>query len=103
MASLLNWAKEQFDYILVDSAPMGVVSDTTMVAPQCDGTVLVVETAKVPYRAAQGVVRTLLDANCNVLGAILNKVENAPGHSYKYKNYAYEHLEYVQMEPASDE
>lgn len=87
MKSLMEWGKSQFDYILVDTAPLGVVSDAAVLATRCDGAVVVVEAGKVPYRAAQGVVQQLNDANCPVLGVVLNKVENAVGRSYKYRAY----------------
>lgn len=85
--SLLEWGKSQFDYILIDTAPLGVVSDAAVLAPKCDGAVVVVEAGKVPYRAVQSVVQQLRDANCPVLGVVLNKVENAVGRNYKYSTY----------------
>lgn len=92
--SLLEWGKSQFDYILIDTAPLGVVSDAAVLAPKCDGAVVVVEAGKVPYRAVQNVVQQLRDANCPVLGVVLNKVENAVGRNYKhstYNKYAYQY------------
>lgn len=90
---LMEWGRSQFDYILVDTAPLGVVSDAAVLAPVCDGAIVVVEAGKVPYRAVQAVVQQLRDADCPVLGVILNKVENAPGRRYKYnyKKYAYQY------------
>ena len=86
--ALLDWGRKQFDYILVDTAPLGTVSDAALLARKCDGAVVVIEAAKIPYRAVQGVVQQLRDANCPVLGAVLSKVENASSRNYKYTKYA---------------
>lgn len=89
--ALLDWGRKQFDYILVDTAPLGTVSDAALLARKCDGAVVVIEAAKIPYRAVQGVVQQLRDANCPVLGAVLSKVENASRRNYKYTKYAYQY------------
>ncbi len=90
LSSLLDWGRKQFDYILVDTAPLGTVSDAALVARKCDGAVVVIEAGKIPYRAVQGVVQQLRDADCPVLGAVLSKVENASSRNYKYTKYAYQ-------------
>ena len=89
MGALLDWARNQFDYILVDAAPLGNVIDAAVIAPQCDGSAVVVESGKMSRRIVQGVVQQLKDAGCPVLGVILNKVEKA--HSRSYHNYKYEY------------
>ena len=89
--ALLDWGRKQFDYILVDTAPLGTVSDAALLARKCDGAVVVIEAAKIPSRAVQGVVQQLRDANCPVLGAVLSKVENASSRNYKYTKYAYQY------------
>lgn len=89
--ALLDWGRKQFDYILVDTAPLGTVSDAALLARKCDGAVVVIEAAKIPYRAVQGVVQQLRDANCPMLGAVLSKVENASSRNYKYTKYAYQY------------
>ena len=89
--ALLDWGRKQFDYILVDTAPLGTVSDAALLARKCDGAVVVIEAAKIPYRAVQGVVQQLRDANCPVLGVVLSKVENASSRNYKYTKYAYQY------------
>lgn len=33
---LLNWTREQFDYILIDNAPISLVTDGLLTAPHCD-------------------------------------------------------------------
>lgn len=91
--ALLDWARKQFDYVLVDAAPLGSVIDAAVLANQCDGAAVVVESGKISRRVVQGVLQQLKDAGCPVLGVILNKVDKPHGRSYynyKYKyNYEY--------------
>ncbi len=89
MTAMLEWARKQFDYILVDSAPLGTVIDAAALAPQCDGSAIVIESAKISRHTVQGVAQQLKDAGCPVLGVILNKVEKAHGRSYYNHHYEY--------------
>lgn len=90
--TLLEWSRKEFDYILVDSAPLGTVIDAAAIAPKCDGAVLVVEAEKVSYKAAQSVVQQLKNAGCPVMGVVLNKV-NYKSHKRYYSHY-YRKYEY---------
>lgn len=83
---LLADLRPQYDFILVDCAPLGMVVDSAVVAPQCDGAVLVMEAGTVSYRLAQEVQRKLQNAHCNLLGVVLNKVDRR---SDKYYSYGY--------------
>lgn len=92
--SLMSWAREQFDYVLIDSAPLGAVIDAAVLAPKCDGAVIVIESDRIPYKTAQSVVQQLDDAGCPVLGAVLNKVNFRNGRKYYnhyYRKYGYEY------------
>lgn len=91
---MLDWARTQFDYILIDSAPLGTVIDAAVLAPKCDGSVIVVEAERVPYRAVQNVAHQLKGANCPILGVILNKVNYNSSRKYYnhyYRKYGYEY------------
>lgn len=39
---LLNFAKEHFDYVLLDCAPIGAAIDAAVIAKHCDGAILVI-------------------------------------------------------------
>jgi Mrp family chromosome partitioning ATPase len=77
--------RDQFDYIIIDAPPLGMVADAAAMAPFCDGSILLLEAGRIPYRMAQNVASKLKNTNCPILGVILNKV----GHSKngKYSGY----------------
>ena len=57
---LLEFAKQQFDYILIDSAPIGAAIDAAVIAKKCDGAVLVIGQGEVNSRLIQSVVWQVL-------------------------------------------
>ena len=68
-------AREQYDYILLDSAPLGSVIDSAVIAKECDGSVIVVESGVISYRFVQEIKMQLDKSGCPVLGVILNKTD----------------------------
>jgi len=72
---LINMEREIYDYIIIDTPPLGVVIDSANVAEVCDGTIMVVESNNISYKFAQRVLKQLEKGKCRVLGAVLNKVE----------------------------
>lgn len=71
---MIETLKPRYDYIIVDTPPLGIVIDSANVAKFCDGTILVVETHSIRYKLAQKVVKQLEKGNCRILGAVINKV-----------------------------
>lgn len=66
--------KESYDFIIIDSPPLGSVIDSAVIAPKCDGVILVIENNAISYKFAQDVKQQLDKTNCRILGAVLNKV-----------------------------
>lgn len=86
---LMAYAREHFDMVLIDSPPLGSVIDTAIIAPKCDGAVLVVEANKCSYRFVQDIKKQLEITGCRILGVVLNKVKVEKGSYYSryYKRY----------------
>lgn len=68
-------AREKFDYVLIDTPPLGSVIDAAVVAKVSDGMCLVVTANEISYRFAQKVREQMLKTECPILGVILNKVK----------------------------
>ena len=83
---LLENAKELYDYIIIDTPPMLNLIDGAIIANQCDGAVIVVESGGISYRMAQKVKSQLEKSGCRILGAVLNRVGGEYGSGY-YKKY----------------
>lgn len=78
---LLEYLRNEYDYVIVDTPPLGSVIDGAVAARYCDGTVIVVESGAISYKFAQKVKEQLEKVDCRILGVILNKV-NMSGKGY---------------------
>lgn len=87
MESLLNWARTAFDYIIVDAPPITLVTDTSVIAPLCDGAIFVIKEGIIPRKVAVNGMELLKRANCMVLGIVLNQVKMDSRGKYYYKHY----------------
>ena len=87
--NLIKAARNSYDYVIVDTPPLGAIIDAAVVGQNCDGAVLIVESGAVSYRAAQRTKAQLEAAGCKVLGAVLNKVDGSGKGKYGYGKYGY--------------
>lgn len=85
-ASMLKTLRGIFDYVIIDTPPLGSVIDGAIVAKQCDGCVIVIASNEISYKFAQRVKNQLEVAECRILGCVLNKV-NINRKSYYGKYY----------------
>lgn len=83
---LLEWARSEYQYVMIDCSPIGSVIDAAVVARQCDGAVYVIESEATSWRLAQRGKEQLEKTGCKILGAVLNKVEMS-GKRYGYGKY----------------
>ena len=90
MRQVLRGLSEDYDFILIDSAPLMYASDTIGLATMVDGVVLVVG-ADCAKQVALRARSRLSQINARVLGAVLNRVNlghpNYYGHSRYYFSY----------------
>ena len=91
---LMQFLKSIYDYVIVDTPPLNIVIDGLLIAKQCDGTVLVVESGITERAQAEKARRQMEYAGINILGAVVNKVRMNErrygyGYGYGYGNYGY--------------
>ena len=86
---LLEYGRENYDVVLIDSPPLGSVIDTAVMAPKCDGAIIVVEARKCSYRFVSDIKKQLDVTGCRILGTVLNKVkvEKRGYYNKYYKGY----------------
>ena len=90
-SQLLGSLREKYDYVLIDTPPIGSLIDAAIAAKQCDGAILVIESGTVSRRTALKAKEQLEMTGCRLLGAVLNKVDVRKDkyyskYSYYYKN-----------------
>ena len=72
---LIDSGRKYYDYVIIDTPPLGAVIDSAIVAKECDGVILVVSQGNIRRRFAIDILSQLKKANVRVLGAVLNKVD----------------------------
>jgi protein-tyrosine kinase len=72
MRMVLDEAREKFDWVIVDTPPLGLLPDAHLLARMVDGTVLVVAAGCTSYQSATRAAE-LLGRN-RILGVVLNRV-----------------------------
>jgi capsular exopolysaccharide synthesis family protein len=75
-----------FDWVIVDTPPVLVVADSSIVANQASGVVFVVNADKTPRAAAKAAVIQLEAASAKVIGSVLNRVDLVRN-PYYYQSY----------------
>ena len=86
-AALLEETKKVYQYVIIDTPPLGSVIDAAVFAPNCDGTILVIGNNTVRYRQAQDVVAQLKKSGSKILGVVRNNTKKKNG-GYYYRRTA---------------
>ena len=88
--SLLNVSRNSFDYVIIDTPPLGAVADAAIIASKCDGTIMVFGSDEINRKEAQEVISRLRLSGTKLLGAIRNNATTKSGSAYGKKAY-YKH------------
>lgn len=81
----LQAVRKVYDYVIINTPPLGSVIDSAVIADECDGSIIVMESGVISYRFAQEVKVQLQKCKCPILGVILNKVDmSKQGYYGKY-------------------
>ncbi|OJT21818.1 capsular biosynthesis protein [Archangium sp. Cb G35] len=95
-SELLGKLRERFDCVLLDSPPLGPVSDALVLSKQTDGILLVLKAGTTQREQAKRAIRSLRDVKARVIGALLNHVDlkggryGAESYGYGYRGYGNE-------------
>ena len=94
MEKLLSEMRNHYDYIILDSPPINMVTDAAILANLTDGVLFVVRNGHAERGNVQHAVEQLEYAHAKILGFVLNGV-TSEGHGYgKYKRYGYKRYGY---------
>lgn len=90
MADFLHEIANDFDYIIIDTPPINVVSDALPIIRESDGVILIVRSNKTTHPDIQRSISSLEFIDAKILGFVLNFVGDAPTGKYgKYGKYHY--------------
>lgn len=87
MKDFLNSIRDDYDYILLDTPPIVMVTDAALLASFCDATILVISSGETLIEAAVKAKDLLLNVNANIIGTVLSKCKHAKFCSSYYGYY----------------
>jgi capsular exopolysaccharide synthesis family protein len=94
MAGLLDQLEHSYDLLVIDSAPILGLADSTELAAFADGVMVVIEADRGRGGQLKTALRRLRGSNPVILGAVLTKFDSGrAGNSY-YSYYGYEYYRY---------
>lgn len=89
LSAALNMWRQNYDLVIVDTAPILALADGLVVGRHVDGVVMVVEYGKTNVKAAAAALRRAEGANLKLLGFVINKADVADESGYGYSsNYS---------------
>ena len=86
-SNLIEETKKDFDYIIIDTPPLGIVTDAAICARASDGSVIVLNCEKTSMKDAKSVKGQLEDTGTKILGCVLNNAKKGTAYYYKKKGY----------------
>lgn len=89
------WARKNYDKVILDSPPFGIVSDAVALGSMVDSVVILVCPNRSHHRPLRHAIRYLTEAGTRIAGAIVNDVDfgqsrSFVGYDYHYR-YAYQY------------
>lgn len=90
MDDVLAKLNQEYDYIIIDTPPINVVSDALVVAAKTNGLIMVVKDNYIDRTDFDKALSSIEFAGVRVLGAVLNSATNTRSKSYRYK-YVYKY------------
>lgn len=85
MQRLIEQARETFDWVIVDTPPIGLLSDANLLAAFADGAIMVVKAESTPSDLVQRAVAAI--GKDRLLGVVLNRASVPMGPGYAYQRY----------------
>lgn len=92
--ALLEQFASNYDYVIIDTPPVNVVSDAMVMKDSISGILLVIRYAMTTYDDLSNCMKQIELAQANLLGFVMNDVHYNYGaayynYKYKYKKYGY--------------
>lgn len=91
LREILEELKFYFDFIIVDAPPVIPVSDPVIIAPETDGTLLVVRAGSTPRDVVKRSLNFLRNSKIDVLGVVLNNLDEVLPYYYSPRYYSYKY------------
>lgn len=87
-----------YDYVIIDTPPLGIFTDATLVIGRADGVLVVARAGRTRYSALERLLEPI--PRERILGVVLNGADEQPGENYN-NNYYYRRPRYQRRDDAA--
>lgn len=85
LEEMIRSAADMFDWVIIDSPPVLILSDATMIAPLCDTVLLVVRANSTPAKLVLESINRI--GRERIGGVVINRQKQMPASHYYYQYY----------------
>jgi len=94
MTEVIKALREKFDYIIIDTPPVEVVTDAALLAPYVTGYVFIVKCGSSDINIVKHSIETIQELKGNIVGFILNDSNNVRDNYYRSSGYYKKYYKY---------
>ncbi len=87
MAAFINNVKDKYDFVVIDTSPINIVSDAAVIAKNTAGLILVTRQDVTTYEQVERSISSVDMLDVNILGVVVNSTEASGGKYGKYGRY----------------
>lgn len=88
---LLEQVSKQYDLVVIDTPPVLVATDSTVIASQCGTNLLILGAGRHSYKSVEAALKQLSASGVKLQGTIFNNMQsNQHGYAYDYYGLAYQ-------------
>ena len=95
MGDIIRDARQHFDWVIIDTPPVGLLTDANLLTKEVDAALLVIHANRTPYALVQKAIQTL--GKAKIFGVVMNRLEDQitmAGKGYSgYKGYYKDYLQ----------
>jgi succinoglycan biosynthesis transport protein ExoP len=86
LRAFVDGLRQHYEWVVIDTPPVGAVAEPLILAPLGDGVVVVAGAEMVPRRAVKHTLERIADTGARILGVVLNRAQ-IEKHAYYYGHY----------------
>lgn len=93
MSELVREARQHFDWVVIDTPPVGLLTDANLLSRDADAALLVIHANRTPYPLVQKAIQAI--GKPKIFGVVMNHLEDQvsiSGSGYDYSGYYKEYL-----------
>src|SRR5574344_927247 len=87
MKNLIKELEEKYDYVIIDTPPVGIITDAAILSTISDGVLLVVKSESTKKDIIKNAIENINRVNGKILGTVLTHVKTKGGHYGGYYRY----------------